>query len=594
MQFAMIEATIVLVTLLKYKYIRLSEKSNVHEESVLTVRPGGLYLKFSDRIRESCTTNSRTSTSTSSSSTPTSSTKKTKDVVDKSNPNSSSSHNLKIAPVTFVYGSNTGTTQDYANRIAENLESQGLPVGCFYSLDEFVSIIQKDGGSSGSGSGGGVKKSHPYVVFLTATYNGLPPDNARVFDTFISSSENESKKPFDGVKYAVFGVGNSQWVTFQAFPRKIANRVKILGGEILLSPGEIDMDDTSNVEEIVMKFEHELIGSICSSCSGNKKSENLRSSLSSSSSSSSSRGGNYDVKVVNEKSQSVLLPSSNAQVWKLKSRKDLQSSSSDRHTTHMEFSLPSNEKLSFITGDHFGVYPGNSSRVVQYVANRLKINLSDVIIISNKDNALSPSSSRRQRISTLPIDKPVSVGELFTYWIDLQSTPTRVALSQIASFAKDDKEKERITLFSSNSAEGLNEYKNYFVSSRKTFVDLINDFTSITDIPFNVILEVLPRLQPRFYSISSSPRVSQHSLTLTVGKLEEELSGVIDEKTKKPKVYVGVCSSYLTELKEGSEVYAFIPELSTKFRLTENPEKPIIMICSGTGYAPFRGFLQGM
>lgn len=85
------------------------------------------------------------------------------------------------------------------------------------------------------------------------------------------------------------------------------------------------------------------------------------------------------------------------------------------------------------------------------------------------------------------------------------------------------------------------------------------------------------RLQPRLYSIASSPMMYPGEVHLTMGV------------AKSP--YPGVCSTWLAGQTCGEEAQVFIQK-SGHFRLPENGMTPIIMIGPGTGIAPFRGFLQ--
>ncbi|WP_404421861.1 sulfite reductase subunit alpha [Nibricoccus sp. IMCC34717] len=95
---------------------------------------------------------------------------------------------------------------------------------------------------------------------------------------------------------------------------------------------------------------------------------------------------------------------------------------------------------------------------------------------------------------------------------------------------------------------------------------------------------LLRRLQPRLYSISSSPLAHPGEVHLTVGAVHYELGG-------RPRK--GVCSTYLAGrvVPQESEVGVFV-HTNRSFRPPENPETPMIMIGPGTGIAPFRAFLE--
>lgn len=101
--------------------------------------------------------------------------------------------------------------------------------------------------------------------------------------------------------------------------------------------------------------------------------------------------------------------------------------------------------------------------------------------------------------------------------------------------------------------------------------------------PIADLLAAMVRLQPRLYSISSSPRINSRHVTLTVGVVKYESQG---------RWKHGVASHFLgVRSLPGDEVRVFV-QPSPKFRLPADPHTPIIMVGPGTGIAPFRAFLQ--
>jgi NADPH-ferrihemoprotein reductase len=112
------------------------------------------------------------------------------------------------------------------------------------------------------------------------------------------------------------------------------------------------------------------------------------------------------------------------------------------------------------------------------------------------------------------------------------------------------------------------------------------------------LLELLPRLQARFYSISSSPRQHPSSIHIT--------AVLVDYVTPTKRPVQGVCTGFLRSrvaadnVKEennnegnetqGNTVCCYVRR--SQFRLPPKTETPLLMIGPGTGLAPFRGFLQ--
>ncbi|MFF2045119.1 molybdopterin-dependent oxidoreductase [Kitasatospora sp. NPDC058170] len=94
---------------------------------------------------------------------------------------------------------------------------------------------------------------------------------------------------------------------------------------------------------------------------------------------------------------------------------------------------------------------------------------------------------------------------------------------------------------------------------------------------------VLKRLQPRLYSISSSPLVHPDEVRLTVSVVR--YSNDLGRSRK------GVCSSYLADAADDGPVPVFV-QRSAHFRPPADPAAPMIMVGPGTGVAPFIGFLE--
>jgi sulfite reductase (NADPH) flavoprotein alpha-component len=94
----------------------------------------------------------------------------------------------------------------------------------------------------------------------------------------------------------------------------------------------------------------------------------------------------------------------------------------------------------------------------------------------------------------------------------------------------------------------------------------------------------LKRLQPRLYSISSSPKAHAAQVHLTVGAVRYDHAG-------RPRK--GVCSTFLAERAQpGATRIGVFVHTNKAFRPPASGDTPMIMVGPGTGVAPFRAFLH--
>ncbi|MFC6582677.1 cytochrome P450 [Sulfitobacter aestuariivivens] len=132
-------------------------------------------------------------------------------------------------PALVLYGSNLGSTEEYARDLARAADMNGFDVK-LADLDDYAGKLPTDGA----------------VLIACASYNGAPPDNAKKFVNWLESAEAGAAK---GVKYAVFGCGHSDWAaTFQATPGSSTTRLSGWGqnGSSPVPKGTPAMISTNN------------------------------------------------------------------------------------------------------------------------------------------------------------------------------------------------------------------------------------------------------------------------------------------------------------------------------------------------------------
>lgn len=129
-----------------------------------------------------------------------------------------------------------------------------------------------------------------------------------------------------------------------------------------------------------------------------------------------------------------------------------------------------------------------------------------------------------------------------------------------------------------------------FREEKCTVFDVFCSFPSVS-LPLSRLLELLPRLQPRYYSIASSPLASPLSIKIAFNIIKYEHNS---------RSFEGLCSTYLDtvtgSVTNGSsevdaEIYAFTKPRNDMI-LSSRSNAKVIMICAGTGVTPFISLIE--
>ncbi|KAL8703232.1 MAG: hypothetical protein Q9201_003590 [Fulgogasparrea decipioides] len=113
-------------------------------------------------------------------------------------------------PISVMFGGNMGTCEGLAQTLAESAPAFGLDVSDTRELDAAVNELPRD---------------RPFVIIIPS-YEGRPPDNSKKFVAWIEQMASKETKLPTGTRYALFGVGNSDWVhTFHKVPRLVDEKL---------------------------------------------------------------------------------------------------------------------------------------------------------------------------------------------------------------------------------------------------------------------------------------------------------------------------------------------------------------------------------
>nr|KAF6280315.1 NADPH dependent diflavin oxidoreductase 1 [Pipistrellus kuhlii] len=240
----------------------------------------------------------------------------------------------------------------------------------------------------------------------------------------------------------------------------------------------------------------------------------------------------------------------------------------------IEFDI-SDSGISFVAGDVVLIPPENTALHVQLFCQALGLD-------PDQHFTLQPREPGAARPARLP--QPCSVRHLVARHLDIAGVPRRSFFELLACLSPHALEREKLLEFS--SAAGQEALHQYCSRPRRTALEVLCDFPhTAAAIPPDYLLDLIPPIRPRAFSIASS--LLAHPTRLQV------LVAVVQYQTRLKEPRRGLCSSWLASLDPGQgpvRVPLWVRPGALSF--PQEPSTPVIMVGPGTGVAPFRAAVQ--
>lgn len=229
------------------------------------------------------------------------------------------------------------------------------------------------------------------------------------------------------------------------------------------------------------------------------------------------------------------------------SRRRLNGPKSDKETWHVEIALPANG-LDYAAGDSLGVLPLNSPALVDAVIARLG---------ARPERVIGGRTFRDHLLQDCSLGCPPD------------------ALFQLLSYLSGGEQRRKArALAAGEDPDGD--------AAQLDVLGALHKFAAARP-DAEAFLEVLDPLQPRLYSISSSPLADAGKVSLTVDAVRYSIN---------KRGRLGVASTFLAERIEPGAAIKIYVQKARHFALPQDATTPIIMIGPGAGIAPFRAFLR--
>ena len=438
-----------------------------------------------------------------------------------------------------LYGSSLGTARDIAEEIAERAR-----------VDGFDTVVR----SMDDSFKGGAAPEDKVIVVVTATYNGRAPDSAIEVERALDAGLFEGAD-WDTARFAVLGVGNSQWPNYQNFPKRVDAAIEAAGATRLIPRAEAD--GQGDFDGAVSAFVKDLWRALGST---DEPSEAV--------SSLSLRPidpGETRAQALPEHAQRLGIVANDELVLPADGLWDFALEPPRPSTRLIGVRLPTGQ--TYHTGDHIAVYAHNRPELVERALARLDLDGAAQLRVDAEGG----------RFKHLPTGRTVTVRQLLTDFVELSDPLPRRALALIGASTRcpnTKRELERLDL----------DYDGEVAAKRLTLLDLL-DRNPAAELTLNAFVELCAPIAPRFYSIASSPLVSPDVADLLVGTIAAPAWSGLGE-------HRGFASGYMAGVAPGDEVFGYVRRPNPPFAPPADPSVPMILIGPGTGFAPLRGFLQ--
>eukprot|EP00928_Gymnodinium_smaydae_P019150 TRINITY_DN17317_c0_g5_i2.p1 TRINITY_DN17317_c0_g5~~TRINITY_DN17317_c0_g5_i2.p1 ORF type:complete len:794 (-),score=152.86 TRINITY_DN17317_c0_g5_i2:146-2356(-) len=443
--------------------------------------------------------------------------------------------------VTVLYGSDTGNAEGVAKNFQFELKRRGMKAKCMAFNDIDVNELPEH--------------SRILAIMATAGQGDMPKSAVKFWEQMETFVETASPDFMKDTKFAVFGLGDSSYVFFNEAAMQVEKAFTKLGAERIMDTGMGDDQHDGRFDTVLEDWTPDYFDNIEAPAPPQELSP-----------------PSHLVEMLDPSTEVEEYVPHGSKLVRLTLKKSTVPEGYERTIDHFEFDL-SGSGLSYEQGDSLGLWPTNPADQVDKVLKKLKLTGDEVL-------SIKPVDSNR----SVPLPEVIKTRTLFSQILDVSGWPKRRFYEMLKLSVTDPAEKQELEHLCTR--EGKADMQTYAQESY-TYAELLEKFKS-AEPSIGTLLDYIPDIKPRLYSIASSPRLHGEEVChLCI--IKNEWNGATSGRD-----IVGLSTGWLDRTPNPSpgtvEMRACVhPSAVT---MPDTHETPMLMVALGTGIAPMRTFIE--
>lgn len=433
---------------------------------------------------------------------------------------------LQNKDAVVFWGSQSGTAEGFTNRLARELHQRLGLDALSADLSDFdsktIALLPRS----------------KIAIFILSTYG-----EGAFWDWLTKLSGGGSGGALSSLRYAAFGLGNTQYRYYNRVMDVVDGALQKAGAERLLDVGRAD-DAAGATEEDFLAWKDDLFTFFVNGLGMQQHEVKYEPQL------SVVQDDSLDLADLHlgEPPRPADKGSSEVRPLRIRACREL-FSNTPRNCLHLDLDLTEHPQVTYKTGDHLAVWAMNPDDEVE--------RLLAVLGLAGRRDAPLLVQALESSVK-VPVPSPTSIEAVLRHYLEICAPISRDAVKALGQFAPTDQAKTFLAALSEDRASFAR-----FIADKHLNLGRLLEMaakqgqsgsgnSTWSSLPLSFLIETLPKMQPRYYPVSSSSMISPRHPTITAlvsaTPVAASSTATSDDTTSAPASIPGLATNYLLGL----------------------------------------------